>query len=209
MTGLEAFISTPNIMFILLMFGVYGFLFELFNPGGITPGTIGAICFIMSLIGLKNIPIDYLGLILMSAGIVFIGAEGFLKKKGILAIIGGGTFAYGSFKLIDIKQTYGISIDIWLIVLITLLTIAIVYLITSMFKNSKETPIAVGAEAIKGTTAEIINWKNKSGEVSTSGSRWNAKSISEQNFKQGDTVIVSEIEGLKLIIEPLKSNKED
>jgi len=209
MSGIEEFVSTPNITFMLLMFSVYGFTFELFNPGGMLPGIIGIVTFLLALLGIKNLPIDLVWLAIMSFGVILIGIEGYIRKWGILAVIGGAIFAYGATQVIVLKSNYGIGIDMWIIILMTLLTEAIIYTTTYMFKHSKERPIAVGAEAIKGSKAEIINWHETSGEVASSGSRWSAKSKSSQKFKSGDEVIVADIDGLKLIVEPLPPKKED
>ena len=52
----------PNIIALMLSIGLIGIVVELWNPGLIFPGTVGAISLIVGLYGLQVLPISFAGL---------------------------------------------------------------------------------------------------------------------------------------------------
>jgi len=69
-TRLLSILSNPNVALILMMLGVYGIIFEFWNPGAVAPGVIGAICLTLGLYALNQLPLDYAGLALIGLGVV-------------------------------------------------------------------------------------------------------------------------------------------
>src|SRR6187551_3812172 len=55
----------PNIVALMLSIGLIGLVVELWNPGLIFPGTVGAISLIVGLYGLQVLPVSAAGLLLM------------------------------------------------------------------------------------------------------------------------------------------------
>jgi membrane-bound serine protease (ClpP class) len=88
-------IVDPNIIVLLLSLGALGILIELYNPGLIFPGTIGAISLIVALFGLQVLPISWAGLLLMLLALVFFTAEAFVASYGALALAGAISFFFG------------------------------------------------------------------------------------------------------------------
>ena len=61
----------PNIIALMLSIGLIGIVVELWNPGLIFPGTVGAISLIVGLYGLQVLPISFAGLLLMLLATAF------------------------------------------------------------------------------------------------------------------------------------------
>ena len=93
-------ISDPDIAYILLMLGLLGLLFELFNPGIIFPGIIGFISLVLAFYALNTLPVNYAGLALIVFGVVLLLLEIKVVSHGMLAIGGIAALLTGSLMLI-------------------------------------------------------------------------------------------------------------
>ena len=51
----------PNIIALMLSIGIIGLLVELWNPGLVFPGTVGAISLLVGLYGLQVLPVSVAG----------------------------------------------------------------------------------------------------------------------------------------------------
>ncbi len=49
-------LSDPNIVYILFMLGIYGLMFELYNPGSIFPGIVGVISLVLAFYTMHTLP---------------------------------------------------------------------------------------------------------------------------------------------------------
>src|SRR4029453_7337342 len=67
----------PNLIVLFMSIGLLGLVVELWNPGLIFPGTVGAISLILGLFGLQVLPISAAGLLLMLLAFAFFAAEAF------------------------------------------------------------------------------------------------------------------------------------
>ena len=70
----------PNLITLMLSIGLIGIVVELWNPGLIFPGTVGAISLILGLYGLQVLPVSLAGLFLMLL------AAALLRRRGVRAI---------------------------------------------------------------------------------------------------------------------------
>ncbi len=93
-------ISDPNIAYILLLLGMYGILFELYNPGAILPGIVGVIALILAFYSMHTLPINYAGLALIIFAVILFLLEIKIISHGLLAIGGIISLLLGSMMLI-------------------------------------------------------------------------------------------------------------
>jgi membrane-bound serine protease (ClpP class) len=94
-------IASPNLAFLLLIFGFYGILLELYTPGWGVGGTIGVICLVLAFFALAVLPVSYVGLALMAIGLALFVAEAFVTSYGVLAIGGVASITLGGLMLVD------------------------------------------------------------------------------------------------------------
>ena len=87
-TKLLAAITDPNVAYILFLIGIYGLIFEGYNPGAVLPGVVGGICLLLALFAFQVLPVNYAGLALMLLGVSLLIAEAFVPSFGSLGIGG-------------------------------------------------------------------------------------------------------------------------
>ena len=97
------FLADPNISFLLLSIGGLGIVIELFNPGLIVPGVVGAILLLLAFVSLGSLPVNWagVGFILLAAGLfaaeMFVAGFGILGIGAIIAFIIGGLLLFDTF----------------------------------------------------------------------------------------------------------------
>jgi len=94
-------ITNPNVAYILMLAGLYGLLFEFYNPGAAVPGIIGGICLLLALYAFQVLPVSYAGVGLIALGIMLMVAEAFAPSFGALGLGGLISFVVGSIILMD------------------------------------------------------------------------------------------------------------
>lgn len=100
-TRLLSIITNPTVAYGLMLIGIYGLLFEGYNPGAVLPGVAGAICLLLALFAFQILPVNFAGLALIVLGVGLMIAEGFVPSFGALGIGGIIAFIVGSIMLMD------------------------------------------------------------------------------------------------------------
>ncbi|MCS7170690.1 MAG: nodulation protein NfeD [Aquificaceae bacterium] len=193
---LLSIITNPTLAYMLLLIGFYGIFFELYNPGSIIPGAVGVICLLLGLYGLGVIGINWLGLLLIVAGILLVVLELVTPTFGGLAIAGAIALALGSFILISPESPYG-DIPISVIATMVALTLAFFLLAGRMGLRAQRLKKMLGSEELLGSQGEAYtDFVGGKGKVFVHGEIWNA--ISDEPLKKGEQVLVEEVKGMVL-----------
>ena len=93
-------LSDPNIAYLLMSIGTIGIMAELYSPGAILPGIIGAISLILAFYSLQSLPVNYAGALLVVLGVVFLLLEISVTSYGLLALGGLTAMTLGGLFLI-------------------------------------------------------------------------------------------------------------
>jgi membrane-bound serine protease (ClpP class) len=188
-------LSDPNIAYILMLLGTYGLIFELSSPGAILPGVVGAICIILAFYSFQALPINYAGLLLILAAIVMFIAEIKVPSYGLLTVGGVVSMVLGSLMLIR-TDLPSMQVSLWVILPTAIATAGFFVLVIGMaWKTHKQKPVA-GIEGFIGRSGIAQTEIRPSGQVLIQGEIWEA--VSSEPVRKGETVEVTEIEGLKL-----------
>ena len=201
---LLAVITNPNIAYILLMAGIYGIIFEFYNPGIIFSGVIGAICLLLGLYALHVLPVNYAGLALIILGIGFMTAEIMMPSFGALGLGGIVALVIGSIILIDTDVPgFGIS---WAVIGSVVGASALIsFTVFAMAAKAWKRPVVSGHEAMIGAPGEVMDWSGAEGRVRVRSEVWRARA--EGAFSPGDEVRVTDLEGLVLRVAPADTEK--
>lgn len=192
-------LSNPNVALLLLIIGVYGIVFEFLNPGTVGPGVVGAICLVLALYALNQLPLDYAGLALIALGMGLMIAEALTPTFGVLG--GGGLVAFliGAAMLVDTDlPQYRVSW--WMIGVVGALNAAVLVLLVRYVWRAHRQPLASGDALMLQAEAEVIDWADHEGHVWAEGERWRASG--PVGLSAGDTVYVKGMEGLVLHVKP-------
>ncbi|WP_119389558.1 NfeD family protein [Taklimakanibacter lacteus] len=189
-------ITDPNIAVLLMLIGIYGLVFEFMSPGAVAPGVIGTISLLLGLYTLNLLPIDYAGLALMLLGILFLIVEAFYPTV-VLGVGGLAAFLLGAVMLLKVEAPgYRLS---WTIIAIAVALLAGLLLATGRHVwSARKGPARMGAQAMPGLPAEILDWSGGAGHVLAQGERWRAQS--EESFAAGEKAEIESVRGLTLIV---------
>jgi membrane-bound serine protease (ClpP class) len=199
-TRLLVVITDPNIAYLLMLVGIYGLIFEGYNPGAIVPGTVGAICLLLALFAFQILPVNYAGLALIALGLGLIVAEAFVPSFGALGLGGIVAFVFGSVILFD-TEVPGFAIARSLIVAIAGTASGLLLALVIFFMRMRRQKVVTGIESMIGNIGRAIDDIAAQGHVFINGERWRASSSTP--ISTGEKVRVKSVDGLDLVVEPL------
>jgi membrane-bound serine protease (ClpP class) len=180
----------------MLSIGLIGIVVELWNPGLIFPGTVGAISLILGLYGLQILPVSLAGLFLMILSAGFFVADAFLPTHGAATAAGAVLFVLGALMLFDpAGEAYQVSLPVALSIAGTLVVL-LGFAITKIVRV-RRLPPAVGTTHLYGSEGVV----RRNGMVFVNGELWRAHKEDGSALVPGERVRVERIEeGLQLLV---------
>jgi len=188
-------ITDPSVAYILIMLGIYGILFELYNPGMVLPGVVGAISALLALYAFQVLQVNYAGLALILLGIAFMVAEAFLPAFGSLGIGGLIAFVIGSVMLFD-ADIPGFGIPFALIGGFAAASAVFLMLVVGILLKSQRRPVVSGREELLGAPGVVLEDFEREGWARVHSENWRARAATP--LKAGQRVRVAAIDGLTL-----------
>src|SRR5688572_11527925 len=198
-------ITDPNIAYILLLLGMYGIMFELYNPGAILPGVVGVIALILAFYSMHTLPVNYAGLALIIFSIILFLLEIKIVSHGLLAIGGTISLLLGSMMLIRSDSSLEfVKISRWVIISATIVTALFFLFVIGVGLKAQRRKVFMGVGGMVGATGVSLNTLDPFGIVKVQGETWNAESLSGK-ISTGEKVVVKEMKNLKLFVEKLNN----
>ncbi len=198
-------LSDPNIAYLLMTIGTIGILAELYNPGAILPGIVGAISLILAFYSLQSLPINYAGVLLIILGIIFFVLEATVTSYGLLAIGGVASMILGSLMLIKSDAEF-FQISWAVIIPVVITTAAVSLFIVGMGVRAMRRPPQTGSEGMIGSVGIAKTALRPDGKLAIHGELWDA--ISDAPIEPGTSAKVLRVEGLTLYVTPVLHKKE-
>ena len=205
LSGRQKFLARivePDAFFLLLIIGVLGLYTEFTHPGVVAPGVVGGICMVLALYAMHLLPVNFAGLLLIILAIVLFVLEAKFTSHGVLLIGGIVSMLLGTMFLIRSPLTPGgVSVGVALAATVpfALLTVFLMRLVL----KSRKWKSSTGREELLGEQGVVTTEVPAGGEgmIRIHGELWRA--TSKDDLKEGSTVRILRIDGLKLVVEAL------
>jgi membrane-bound serine protease (ClpP class) len=186
----------PNILPLLFLAGLAGIGFEIFHPGVVLPGALGAVALVTALFGFSVIPISWGGLVLMLLGVALLVIDVHVTTHGALTVAGLISLAVGSIMLFQNAPGYHTSKPLVIGVAVALGAVWVFAL--SKAVQVRRSPVEVSPQLIAGLVGEV----RENGLVYVNGELWQARTTHGEELHRGDRVRVESLDGLVLTVRP-------
>jgi len=185
----------PNIISLLFLAGIGGIGFEIFHPGIVLPGALGAVCLVTALFGFSVLPVSWSGLALIILGVALLVIDAHVVTHGALTISGLVSLAVGMLMLFhNAPAPYHTSLP--LVLSITLVLGGFWAFALGKAVQVRRRPVTVGPKRVIGSDAVV----RTPGQVYVAGELWHAHRTDGGELVPGEHVRVEEVEGLELTV---------
>jgi membrane-bound serine protease (ClpP class) len=187
----------PTILSLLFLAGIAGIGFEVFHPGIVLPGALGAVALLTALFGFSVLPISWTGVALIVLGVGLLVIDAHVVTHGALTVSGLIALAVGMLMLFhNAPAPYHTSVPI-VLTFTVLLGLLWAFALGKAVQVRRNPPLVspsrvVGAEAVVRAP----------GQVFVEGELWHAHRDDGGDLVPGSRVRVAAMEGLELTVTP-------
>jgi membrane-bound serine protease (ClpP class) len=189
----------PTTAFLLVTLGLAALGFELFHPGAILPGTLGAVSLILGLFGAAQLPTNAAGLLLILLAFGLFVAEAFVLSHGALAAGGIVSLIFGGLLLFD-TDSDAFEISVPIVIFTAALLGGFFAFVISKAVQTRHRQVHTGSEELLGATGIVRSRLDPVGHVFVQGALWRAQAADRNELEVGDEVVVEKVDGLTLIV---------
>lgn len=189
----------PNIITLLFLAGLAGIGFEIFHPGVVLPGVLGAVALVTALFGFSILPISWAGLALLLLGVAMLVIDAFVTSHGAITVAGLISLVVGAIMLFrNAPSPYHVSLPL-IISLAVALGLAWGFAITKAVQIRRK-PVSVGPQTIVGQIGEVRGET----QVFVNGELWRARPPGDRPLRRGTRVRVDSVDpALVLDVSPV------
>jgi membrane-bound serine protease (ClpP class) len=186
----------PNLIPLLFLAGIAGIGFEIFHPGVVLPGALGAVSLLLALFGFAVLPISWAGLALLILGAALLVIDAHVTSHGALTVSGLISMVIGSLLLFHNAPAPYNNVNTPLVVLFAAaLGLFWAFALTKAVQVRRR-PVSVGPQLIVGEIGEA----RRDDMVFVHGELWRARSGDGAPLQPGQQVKVAGV-GPELVLE--------
>ena len=186
----------PNLIPLLFLAGIAGIGFEIFHPGVVLPGALGAVALLTALFGFAVLPISWTGLALLLLGAALLVADAHVVSHGTLTVSGLISLVVGSLMLFHNAPAPYDQVNAPLLVVFAVLLGSVWVFALTKAVQVRRSPVAAGPETMVGEVGEA----RRDDMVFVHGELWRARPRSGGTLRPGQRVRVASI-GPELVLE--------
>ena len=187
----------PNILSLLFLAGIAGIGYEIFHPGVVLPGALGAVSLITALFGFSVLPVSWAGLALILLAIALLVIDLHVTSHGALTVAGLICLAVGSIMLFqNAPAPYHTSKP--LVISVAVALGAFWAFAVGKAWQVRRRPVQVDPQSIAGALGEV----RRDGLVFVNGELWQARAANGEQLRPGEKVRVESLDGLTLTVTP-------
>jgi membrane-bound serine protease (ClpP class) len=191
-------LTDPNLAVLVLVIGALLIYVEFNTPGTIIPGTLGTILVLLAIFSLNLLPVRYTSVMLLAAAFVLLILEAKFATHGVLAAAGIVSLVVGALTLVDGP------IPELRVHLATALSTGLAFGLITVFLlrlalKARRSKSRMGADAMIGQIAVVLQPLAPSGQVMVNGEIWQAESATPA--AAGEHVRVRGLRELTLLVE--------
>jgi membrane-bound serine protease (ClpP class) len=192
-------LADPNLALLFMSLGTLAIIYELANPGMGLGGIAGAILLVLALFALSVLPVNAVGVVLLVLALGLFVAELFVPGIGVMAA--GGTVALVLAGLFLVRGDEKVALTV--LVPTALVMFGAVMVATRLVWRARNAPSLTGSDGLRGRTTDVRRADGSKGSVFLDGAWWSVRS--PMALREGQTVSVTDVDGLELIVEPVAS----
>ncbi|MCF7936640.1 MAG: nodulation protein NfeD [Synergistales bacterium] len=199
-------ISRPDIAYLLLVAGAYAILFEVLSPGGFVMGVSGGVMILLGAFGLRMLPFNWAGIVLLVAGIAVMITDLLVGSLGVLSLFGAAALAVGGLILFRAPGGellhFSYEVVIGGVAVLTIFFLVVIWAVLRSMRGKVQS----GAEGLAGSSGTVTKALEPEGFIMCHGEYWRAVSEDGETISDGTVVRVVRMEGLKLIVRAEEGN---
>jgi len=194
--------ANPQVAYIFMSLGMLGLAAEIYTPGAVLPGVVGAVCLILGLYTMQAIPINFAGVFLIILAVMFFILEFFVPSYGALTLGGLTAFVIGSLMLVKTGGEYA-RISLWVVAPVGVMAAGFSLFMARSLAKSRGRVSKTAQEELIGSIGVAIEdiAPGAPGTITLFGEIWEAN-LAEGKIEKGKPVEVVGHSGLTLTVRP-------
>ena len=177
----------PNIIPLLFLAGIAGIGFEIFHPGVVLPGALGAVALLLALFGFAVLPISWAGLALLILGAALLVIDAHVTSHGALTTAGLISMVVGSLLLFHNAPAPYNNVNTPLVVAFAVIVGGFWAFALSKAVAVRRSPVTVGPQTIVGEIGEA----KRDDLVFVHGELWRANPSDGTPLRPGQRIRVA------------------